>query len=147
MEKVDLLLQSLDLELTCIILIYSHVVVVQLLSCVLLFEMPWTVALQAPLSMGILQARIWEWRAMPSSRGSSQPDDRTYVSCFAGSFFFFFFLQGDSLPLSCQGSPYSYMATSTYKGLGNPVVSGLDRRFQGQVCTLEAWSLVGAGHL
>ena len=42
-----------------------------------------------------------------------------------------FFLQGDSLPLSHQGSPYSYMVTSKYKGLGNPVVSGLDRRFPG----------------
>ena len=29
---------------------------------------PWTVALQAPLSMGILQARILDWVAMPSSR-------------------------------------------------------------------------------
>ena len=28
---------------------------------------------QAPLSMGILQARILEWVAMPSSTGSSQP--------------------------------------------------------------------------
>ena len=27
---------------------------------------PWTVAHQAPLSMGILQARILEWLAMPS---------------------------------------------------------------------------------
>ena len=34
---------------------------------------PWTVAHQAPLSMGILQARILEWVVMPSSRGSSQP--------------------------------------------------------------------------
>ena len=30
-----------------------------------------TVAHQGPLSMGILQARILEWVAMPSSRGSS----------------------------------------------------------------------------
>ena len=29
---------------------------------------------------GILQARILEWVAMPSSRGSSQPRDGTYVS-------------------------------------------------------------------
>ena len=29
---------------------------------------PWTIAHQAPLSMGILQARILEWVAMPSSR-------------------------------------------------------------------------------
>ena len=33
---------------------------------------------------GILQARILEWVAMPSSRGSSQPRDQTrvsYISC------------------------------------------------------------------
>ena len=29
---------------------------------------------------GILQARILEWVAMPSSRGSSQPRDRTRIS-------------------------------------------------------------------
>ena len=36
---------------------------------------------------GILQARILESVAMPSSRGSSQPRDRThtsYVSCIGG---------------------------------------------------------------
>ena len=36
-------------------------------------ETPWTVACQAPLSMGILQARILEWVAISFSRGSSQP--------------------------------------------------------------------------
>ena len=36
---------------------------------------------------GILQARILEWVAMPSSRGSSRPRDRTQVSCTAGKFF------------------------------------------------------------
>ena len=36
---------------------------------------------------GILQARILEWVAIPSSRGSSQPRDRTWVSCIAGRFF------------------------------------------------------------
>ena len=56
---------------------------------------------------GILQARILEWVDMPSSRGSSQPRDRTHISCFGKwilnrsgtreahtyrhSFFFFFF--------------------------------------------------------
>ena len=34
-----------------------------LLSCVWLFVTPWTVTCQAPLSMGILQARILEWVA------------------------------------------------------------------------------------
>ena len=47
----------------------------------------WTAACQAPLSMGILQARILEWVAMASSRGSSQPRDRTQASCIAGRFF------------------------------------------------------------
>ena len=48
---------------------------------------PWTIAHQAPLSMGLLQARILEWVAMPSSRGSSQPRDQTQASCIAGGFF------------------------------------------------------------
>ena len=39
---------------------------------------------------GILQARILQWVAMPSSRGSSQPKDGTrvsYGSCIVGRFF------------------------------------------------------------
>ena len=36
---------------------------------------------------GILQARILEWVAMPSSRGSSWPRDWTQVSSIAGRFF------------------------------------------------------------
>ena len=32
---------------------------------------------------GILQARILEWVAMPSSRGSSWPRDRTHISYFS----------------------------------------------------------------
>ena len=59
----------------------------QLLSRVQLFVTPWTVAHQAPLSIGILQARIPEWVTMSSSRGSSQPRDRTQVSYNAGGFF------------------------------------------------------------
>ena len=43
---------------------------------------------QVPLSLGILQARILEWVAMPSSRGSSsQTRDQTQVSSTAGGFF------------------------------------------------------------
>ena len=36
---------------------------------------------------GILQARILEWVAFPSSRGSSQPRDGTQVSHIADGFF------------------------------------------------------------
>ena len=48
---------------------------------------PRTVASQAPLSMGILQARIQKWIAISFSRGSSWPRNRTQVSCFAGRLF------------------------------------------------------------
>ena len=44
-------------------------------------------ARQAPLSMGILQARILEWVAMLFSRGSSQPRGQTQFSHIAGGFF------------------------------------------------------------
>ena len=56
-------------------------------SVVSLFVTPWTVACQYPLSMVVLQARILNQIAMPSSRGSYQPRDRTQVSCIAGGFF------------------------------------------------------------
>ena len=42
-------------------------------SCVRLFVAPWTVAYQAPLSMGFFQARVLEWVATSFSMGSSQP--------------------------------------------------------------------------
>ena len=54
-------------------LIKTVVVVVESLSRVQLFVTLWTVAHQAPLSTGTLQARILEWVAIFSSRGSSQP--------------------------------------------------------------------------
>ena len=43
---------------------------------------------------GILQARILKWVAISFSRGSSQPKDRTQVSCIAGRCFnlWFFFI-------------------------------------------------------
>ena len=49
-----------------------------LLSRVQLFVTPWTAALQAPLSMGILQARILEWVAMPPSRDLPNPGIPNY---------------------------------------------------------------------
>ena len=52
-------------------------------------------ALRAPMNCsqpgssvhGILQARILEWVAMPSSRESSQPRGQTCISALAGRFF------------------------------------------------------------
>ena len=54
--------------------------VLSLFSHVRLFGTLWTVALQASLSMGILQARILEWVAVPFSREYSWPRDQTCVS-------------------------------------------------------------------
>ena len=59
------------------------IVVVESLSCVWLFAIPWTVARKS-LSMGFLQARILEWVAISFSRGSSRPSDQnciSYISC------------------------------------------------------------------
>ena len=50
------------------------------LSHVQFFATPWTLGHQTPLS-GILQARMLEWVAMPSSKGSSWPRNWTHVSC------------------------------------------------------------------
>ena len=56
------------------------------LSHVWFLVTPWTVALQAPLSMGFFRQEL-EWAVILSSRGSSQPRDRTQVSHIAGRFF------------------------------------------------------------
>ena len=62
----------------------------QCYSCVWLFATLWTIACQAPLSMGFSRPRILEWVGISSSRGSSQPRDWTQVSCisFSASRFF-----------------------------------------------------------
>ena len=64
-----------ELPCACVLSHFSHVQ---------LFETLWTITHQAPLSMGILQARILAWVVVPSSRESSQPRDpnrASYVSC------------------------------------------------------------------
>ena len=48
---------------------------------------PMNCNLQAPLSLGILQAAILEWVAISFSRGSSRPSERTQVSHIAGRCF------------------------------------------------------------
>ena len=48
---------------------------------------------------GILQARILEWVAMPSSRGSSNPGIKTRSPA----------LQADSLPSEPPGKSWNYM--------------------------------------
>ena len=63
-----------------------YVCVLSHFSCGWLFVILWTVAYQGPFPRIIL-ARILEWVAMPSSRGSSQSRDQTCASCIPGGFF------------------------------------------------------------
>ena len=48
----------------------TYILVVLVIQLCLTFATPWIVAHQAPLSIGILQARTLEWVAMASSSGS-----------------------------------------------------------------------------
>ena len=45
------------------------------------------VARPAPLSMGFSRQEYWSGSPFPSPAGSSQPRNRTWVSCIAGGFF------------------------------------------------------------
>ena len=65
-------------------LIPSTCVHVQLLQSCLTFCNPMDCCLPGSYVHGIIPARILEWVAMPSFRGSFQPRDQTHISC--GSF-------------------------------------------------------------
>ena len=55
-------------------------------SCLTLCD-PLEYSLPGSSVLGILQARILEWVAIPFPRGSPQPRGQTQVSCMAGGFF------------------------------------------------------------
>ena len=81
-------LRSITLCIVCCFMSHAGVLCCAYsLSHVWLFETPGIVIHQAPLSMGILQARVLERVVMPSSRGSPQLRDQTQVSCIAGEVF------------------------------------------------------------
>ena len=82
----------------------------QLLRCVQFLTTPWTKACQAPRAHGILPARMLEWVAISSFRGSSWPEDRTTFS--RDSCFHWWSLS----PLSYQGNPYTSAAVPTLFG-------------------------------
>ena len=65
---------------------YNDVLCLVVLLCPDLCD-PMNCSLPGSSVHGILQARILEWVAMPSSRRSSQARDRTQISCIAGGFF------------------------------------------------------------
>ena len=62
----------------CVLTHFNHVQLVETL---------WTVAHQAPLSMGILQARILEWVAISSFRDLLNPGIEPRSPALAGKFF------------------------------------------------------------
>ena len=70
------------------------------------FASPWTIAHQAPLSMGILQAGIVEWVVIPSP--GDLPDPRVKPGPPA--------LQADSLPSESPGTIVT-MALEILKGV------------------------------
>ena len=80
--------------ITWVVLFNLYKLGARVLSRVRLFATPWTVAHQAPLSMGFSRARILDSVAIFSSRGSSQFGDLTCVSCN---------WQADSVPLAPPG--------------------------------------------
>ena len=81
---------------------------VQSLSRVWLFAALWTVACQAPLSLGFSRQEILEWVAIPFSRGS--PDPGTEPGSPA--------LQADSLKSEPPGKPLNFSVLSQGWGEG-----------------------------
>ena len=75
-------------------------------GCVQLFVTPWTVARQAPLSMGFSQARMLEWVAISFSRGSSCPGINPCL-------LYLLLWQADSLPLVPPGKSMYNMVTKS----------------------------------
>ena len=74
----------------------------QSLSCVQLCATLWTVAHQAPLSMGFSKQEYWSGLPFPPPRDLPNPGiEPASPACPA--------LQADSLPLSHQGIPISFI--------------------------------------
>ena len=63
------------------------------------FVTPWTIALQAPLSMGFSRQEYWSGLPFPSPGDLSDPEIKPASSV----------LQVDSLPLNQQGSLLKYI--------------------------------------
>ena len=73
-----------------IVMLEGRIMCAELLSCIQLFATLWTIAHQAPLSMGFPRQEYWTGLPFSFFGGSSQPRNWTYgscVSCAAGRFF------------------------------------------------------------
>ena len=81
------------------IYIYLYIFFFPLLSHVRLFVTPWTVAYQAPPSMGFSRQEYWNGLPFPS------PEDLPNPGIEPGSPA----LQTDALPSESPGKPYAYV--------------------------------------
>ena len=123
---------------------------------------PWTVVCQAPLFMVILQARILEWVAMLSSRGTSWSRNQTGVSCIAGRFFTswatweaLWWLLDDRYSFPSWVSPRAYPFTKTMtwphyhffseKWFLSPFASGTIKEVF-TLPSLSGWDIFPLGH-
>ena len=88
----------------------------KLLSRVIPFAIPWTVAYQAPPGackiLGIFQARVLKWVAISFSRGSCQPGDWTHISHITGRRFTLCATKGSQ---NCLG--YCFIALSDWASI------------------------------
>jgi len=110
---------------------------------------------------GILQARILEWVARPSSRGSSQPRDCFdlvfhYVSCIAGGFFTTRATWEAPTPIYKEedkgiawveprrapnlSHPYGGERNQDQRGAGLVEVHGFGSKFMGRQCRSPSWA-------
>ena len=86
-------------------------------SHIWLFVTVWTVACQAPLSMGFPRPRILKWVPLSSCRGSSWPRNRTCVSyafCIGRGFFTTSVTWEASLEASFQSVQFSHSVGSNF---------------------------------
>ena len=89
MAKMEMMIKTLVKTGAAVTLTHGCLDVKLLQSCPILCD-PMDCSPPGSSVHGILQARILEWVAMSSSRGSSQPRDRTHLfcsSCTACKFF------------------------------------------------------------
>ena len=86
------------------VVVGKQVVVVYMLNCVQFFEIPRTVALQAPLSMGFPMQEHWSELLFPSQG----------IFLIQGSNLCLLCWQADSLPLSHQGQPLGSRSSALF---------------------------------
>ena len=113
---------------------------VLVVPCVQLFVTPWTVACQAPLTIGLLQTGVLDWVVIGFSRRSSRPRDQTQSPT----------LQANSLPSGPPGQPLaneytlkSHVLRRTEKLLPFPP---LDCFLQHRNHTVENYGVIPTSH-